>query len=81
MAPAAAIRRPTPPPLKSPQAAESTLFVVSDHGFAPYDKLIRPNVILARLGLIATDKSGNAARRSAWSVATGGEVAPEPHGD
>ena len=48
---------------KSPQAAESTLFVVSDHGFAPYDKLIRPNVILARLGLITTDKSGNVVRR------------------
>ncbi len=59
---------------KSPQAAESTLFVVSDHGFAPYDKLIRPNVILARLGLIAIDKSGNVARRSAWCVGTGGSA-------
>jgi predicted AlkP superfamily pyrophosphatase or phosphodiesterase len=59
---------------KSPLTAESALFVVSDHGFAPYDKLIRPNVILARLGLIETDKSGNVVRRSAWSVATGGSA-------
>ena len=59
---------------KSPLAAESALFVVSDHGFAPYDKLIRPNVILARLGLIETDKSGNVTRRSAWSVTTGGSA-------
>jgi predicted AlkP superfamily pyrophosphatase or phosphodiesterase len=59
---------------KSPFAAESALFVVSDHGFAPYDKLIRPNVILKRLGLLETDKSGNVTRRSAWSVATGGSA-------
>ena len=59
---------------KSPLAAESALFVVSDHGFAPYDKLIRPNVILKRLGLLGTDKSGNVTRRAAWSVATGGSA-------
>ena len=27
-----------------PFAGNSTMFVVSDHGFAPYEKLIRPNV-------------------------------------
>jgi len=59
---------------RSPHAADSALFVVSDHGFAPYDKLIRPNVILAHLGLIAFDKSHNVVRRSAWSVATGGSA-------
>jgi predicted AlkP superfamily pyrophosphatase or phosphodiesterase len=59
---------------KSPDAASTTLFVVSDHGFAPYDKLIRPNVILARLGLIQTDRSGNVLRRGAWSVTTGGSA-------
>jgi predicted AlkP superfamily pyrophosphatase or phosphodiesterase len=59
---------------KSPFAAASALFVVSDHGFAPYDKLIRPNVILARLGLVATDKAGNVTRRGAWSVSTGGSA-------
>jgi predicted AlkP superfamily pyrophosphatase or phosphodiesterase len=59
---------------RSPLAAESALFVVSDHGFAPYDKLIRPNVILKRLGLVETDKSGNVTRRDAWSVTTGGSA-------
>jgi predicted AlkP superfamily pyrophosphatase or phosphodiesterase len=59
---------------KSSHAAESALFVVSDHGFAPYDKLIRPNAILARLGLIDLDRSHNVVRRSAWSVTTGGSA-------
>jgi predicted AlkP superfamily pyrophosphatase or phosphodiesterase len=59
---------------KSPIADTSALFVVSDHGFAPYDKLIRPNVILARLGLIESDKAGAVVRRSAWSVTTGGSA-------
>ena len=59
---------------KSPLADRSALFVVSDHGFAPYDKLIRPNVILARLGLVESDKSGNVVRRGAWSVTTGGSA-------
>jgi hypothetical protein len=59
---------------KSPLAAHAALFVVSDHGFAPYGKLIRPNAILARLGLIELDKSHNVARRSAWSVSTGGSA-------
>lgn len=59
---------------KSSQAAETALFVVSDHGFAPYDKVIRPNVILKRLGLVETDRSGTVTRRNAWSVATGGSA-------
>jgi predicted AlkP superfamily pyrophosphatase or phosphodiesterase len=59
---------------KSPDAAEWALFVVSDHGFAPYEKLIRPNVILTRLGLIETDRAHNVVRRSAWSVTTGGSA-------
>jgi predicted AlkP superfamily pyrophosphatase or phosphodiesterase len=59
---------------KSPEAAETALFVVSDHGFAPYDKLIRPNVVLARLGLITLDRSHNIERRSAWTVGTGGSA-------
>lgn len=39
--------------LQKPEfAGDSALFVVSDHGFAPYDKFIEPNVILKNLGLI-----------------------------
>jgi predicted AlkP superfamily pyrophosphatase or phosphodiesterase len=40
---------------KPPHAGRSTLLVVSDHGFAPYDKLIKPNVVLKRLGLLNDD--------------------------
>ncbi|TXT23379.1 MAG: type I phosphodiesterase/nucleotide pyrophosphatase, partial [Planctomycetota bacterium] len=40
---------------KPPFAGKSVLFVTSDHGFAPIEKLIRPNVEFKRLGLIETD--------------------------
>jgi predicted AlkP superfamily pyrophosphatase or phosphodiesterase len=52
----------------------SALFVVSDHGFAGYEKLIEPNVVLKRLGLIAADSPGNVSGRQAWSVPTGGSA-------
>jgi predicted AlkP superfamily pyrophosphatase or phosphodiesterase len=55
-------------------AGNSTLFVVSDHGFAGYDKLIQPNVVLRQLGLIEADGRGDVNRRRAWSVATGGSA-------
>jgi predicted AlkP superfamily pyrophosphatase or phosphodiesterase len=32
-------------------AGRSTLIVVSDHGFAPYDRVIYPNVVLKEMGL------------------------------
>ncbi|MGD9853408.1 MAG: alkaline phosphatase family protein [Planctomycetaceae bacterium] len=51
---------------------KSALFVVSDHGFAPYEKLIQPNVFLKDLGLITLDDSGEVARRDAWCVEQGG---------
>ena len=41
---------------KPPLAGQSALFVVSDHGFAPYEKFIRPNVVLKELRLIETDE-------------------------
>lgn len=59
---------------RPPFAGKSTLFVISDHGFAPYDKLIRPNVALKNMGLIATDDSGKATERKAWCVAQGGSA-------
>src|SRR5690606_7062307 len=58
------------PPLKD----RSTLFVVSDHGFAPYEKFIRPNVVLKELGLIATDDAGKVTERKAWCVPQGGSA-------
>jgi predicted AlkP superfamily pyrophosphatase or phosphodiesterase len=57
-----------------PFAGQSALFVVSDHGFAPYQKLIQPNVVLKELGLIATDDQGKVTERKAWCVAQGGSA-------
>ena len=57
---------------KPPLAGKSTLIVVSDHGFAPYEKFIRPNAVLKELGLIATDADGKVTQRDAWCVAQGG---------
>lgn len=59
---------------RPPFAGQSTLFVVSDHGFAPYQKLIHPNVILKGLGVIATDDQGKVTDRKAWCVAQGGSA-------
>lgn len=55
-----------------PLAGRSALFIVSDHGFAPYAKLIRPNVLLKELDLIATDSEGKVTGRQAWCVPQGG---------
>jgi predicted AlkP superfamily pyrophosphatase or phosphodiesterase len=59
---------------KPPFAGNSTLFVVSDHGFAPYQKFIRPNVVLKELGLITTDSGDKVTARQAWCVAQGGSA-------
>jgi predicted AlkP superfamily pyrophosphatase or phosphodiesterase len=55
-------------------AGNSALIVVSDHGFAEYDKLIQPNVVLKNLGLIDADPHGNVSTRRAWAVPTGGSA-------
>jgi predicted AlkP superfamily pyrophosphatase or phosphodiesterase len=57
-----------------PLAGKSALFVVSDHGFAPYEKFIRPNVMLKDLGLVIADRDNNVTRRRAWCVAQGGSA-------
>jgi predicted AlkP superfamily pyrophosphatase or phosphodiesterase len=57
-----------------PLAGKSALFVVSDHGFAPYEKFIRPNVVLKELGLVMTDDAGKVTNRQAWCVAQGGSA-------
>lgn len=59
---------------KPPFAGKSALFVTSDHGFAPIEKLIRPNVELKRLGLIETDDKNKPTKRQAWCVAQGGSA-------
>jgi predicted AlkP superfamily pyrophosphatase or phosphodiesterase len=57
-----------------PFAGRSAMFVVSDHGFAPYDKMIRPNVVLKELGLIAVGADGKVTDRRAWCVPQGGSA-------
>ncbi len=59
---------------KPPLKGKSTLFVVSDHGFAHYEKHIKPNVVLKELGLIATDADNKVTQRDAWCVAQGGSA-------
>jgi len=44
----------------------STLFVVADHGFAPVDNVVRPNVILRQEGLITLDVDGEVVDRKVW---------------
>jgi predicted AlkP superfamily pyrophosphatase or phosphodiesterase len=57
---------------KPPLAGKSALFVVSDHGFAPYEKFVRPNAILQQFGLITADAGGKVTERKVWCVSQGG---------
>lgn len=57
---------------RPPYQGTAALFVVSDHGFAPYHKVIQPNVVLRQLGLVETDADGKVAGRRAWCVSQGG---------
>lgn len=57
-----------------PFAGRSALLVVSDHGFAPYDKFIQPNAALAQLGLVKVDERGQITGRQAWCLAQGGSA-------
>ena len=59
---------------KPPFSDKSALFVTSDHGFAPVEKLVRPNVELKRLGLIETDDQNKPTKQLAWCVAQGGSA-------
>lgn len=59
---------------KAPWAKEAAVFVVSDHGFAPYDKIIQPNVALRKMGLLEVDERGKPGKRSAWCASQGGSA-------
>ena len=48
------------------------VFIVSDHGFFPVERLINPNVLLARAGLITTDEKGKITGGQVFSMADGG---------
>lgn len=53
---------------------KATLIVVSDHGFAEYNRSIAPNVLLKNLGYITQDEQGKFLSRKAWSHASGGSA-------
>jgi predicted AlkP superfamily pyrophosphatase or phosphodiesterase len=59
---------------EEPLAGKSTLIVVSDHGFAPYTRFIRPNALLKQLGLLTTNERDQPTERKAWCVPQGGSA-------
>jgi predicted AlkP superfamily pyrophosphatase or phosphodiesterase len=50
----------------------TTIFVVSDHGFAAAPKSVRPNVLLRKAGLLHADDRGRIAAAKAHVVPEGG---------
>lgn len=58
------------PPLRG----HSALFVVSDHGFASVEQLIRPNVLFHRQGWLELDENQRPLRRKVWCQSQGGSA-------
>ena len=53
--------------------ADSTdVFIVSDHGFLPVERLIQPNVLLAKAGLFTLDAQGYVRSGTIQTVSNGG---------
>jgi predicted AlkP superfamily pyrophosphatase or phosphodiesterase len=46
------------------------VFIVSDHGFLPIQKLINPNVLLAKAGLLTLDEKGHVTGGKVFTIAT-----------
>jgi len=59
---------------RSPKAEKTTLVVCGDHGFLPIERDIRPNVLLANLGLVKLSGS-KVTEQSAWCLSQGGGCA------
>ncbi|MGH9405343.1 MAG: alkaline phosphatase family protein [Terriglobia bacterium] len=53
-------------------ARDTDVFVVSDHGFLPVERLINPNVLLVGAGLLTADANGNITGGKIDTVANGG---------
>lgn len=59
--------------LKAAGLEETTdVFIVSDHGFFPVERLISPNLLLAQAGLLTTDVSGSITGGKVFTMAHGG---------
>jgi Type I phosphodiesterase / nucleotide pyrophosphatase len=57
---------------KAGLAASTDVFVLSDHGFLPVERHIRPNVLLAKAGLLTVDAAGNVTGGKITTVANDG---------
>lgn len=53
-------------------AERTDVFIVSDHGFMPVRRVIEPNVLLVKAGLLDADASGNITGGRIDTVANGG---------
>lgn len=53
---------------------QTTVFVVSDHGFQNAEKIIHPNVLLRDEGLVVTNEDGNITRARVQAVENGGSA-------
>jgi predicted AlkP superfamily pyrophosphatase or phosphodiesterase len=57
--------------VKEAGLSETTnVFVVSDHGFLPIQKVISPNVLLAKAGLLTLDEKGHVTGGKVFTIAT-----------
>ena len=53
-------------------AASTDVFVISDHGFLPVERQIRPNVLLTKAGLLTVDDRGEVTGGKVATVSNGG---------
>lgn len=54
------------------QPRPTTVIVTSDHGFLPYERILRPGVLLVRAGLVTLDAQGRVTDWEAGIVGNGG---------
>jgi predicted AlkP superfamily pyrophosphatase or phosphodiesterase len=52
--------------------SSTTVFIVSDHGFLPIEREIRPNVLLAKAGLLEAGADGQVTGGKIFTLAEGG---------
>jgi arylsulfatase A-like enzyme len=60
---------------------DTTVIVVSDHGFLPVHTMVQPGVLMRALGLVELDDDGDVTRWDAMPWAAGGNVALYVHPD
>lgn len=53
-------------------AGSTDVFIVSDHGFLPVERVIQPNVLLAKAGFFTLDSQGDIAGGKIQTVSNGG---------